>query len=189
MGEISRRVESIVSTLASYEIDVSVVTFHDTLRGLEKKGGAEIHRVGNPIEPHLNILTWNLTLATEFERIVSDIYYSTRGGIDLIDAHEWLSVISATKIKKALGTPFTYTLYSLEEQRSKYTASPLNMSIRNFEHLGLTEASKIIVGSEWMKSEVETLHHIPSGRITLILPESPTWVPQLVKVYQEASAR
>ncbi len=189
VGEISRHVENVVTALMGQGIDVSVVTFHDTMQGLERKNGVDIYRVGNPVEPHLSILTWNLTLATEFERIVSDIHYSTHGGIDLIDAHEWLSVVPATVLKKAFGTKFIYTIYSLEEQRSKYSDAPLNISVRNLEHLGLSEASKVIVDSEWMKSETSRLHDTPRGRIVPIPHDSPTWANQLVEVYKEAAAQ
>jgi len=183
-------VEKVASALADGGMDVSIVTFHDRIQGLERQSnGVEVYRVGNPVEPHLNILNWDLTLATEFERIISDIYYSTRGEIDVIDAHEWFSVVPGTILKKALGIPFIYSLYSLEEQRSHYADAPLNIAIRNLEHLGVCEASKVIVKSDWMKSEVERLHSIPGNRVASISPSSPTWAAELGKLYKEATER
>lgn len=190
VGEIARRVEKVASALTDDGIDVSVVTFHDKIQGFERQSnGFEIYRVGNPVDPHLNILTWDLTLATEFERMVSDIYYSTQGKIDVIDAHEWLSIVPAAILKKAFGIPFIYSLYSLEEQRSHHADAPLNTAIRNLEHLGVCEASKILVESEWMKSEVERLHGISGDRIVPISPASPTWAAELRKFYREDAER
>lgn len=188
IGEIARHVEKVASTLEDGGADVSVVTFNDKLQGLERQSnGVEVHRVANPVEPHLNVLTWNLTLATEFERIASDIYYSTQRRIDVIDAHEWLSIVPATIIKKAFGIPFIYSLYSLEEQRSQHADAPLNTTIKNLERLGVCEASKVLVESEQLKSDVEKLLNISDDKVTCISPSSPTWAAELGKLYREAS--
>lgn len=187
---MARHVKRVASSLADSGLEVSVVTFHDKLRGFERRSdGVNIYRVGNPVDPHLNVLTWDMTLAAEFERIVSDIYYSVQGEIDLIDAHEWLSIVPGAMLKKAFGIPFIYSLHSLEEQRSHYADAPLNMAIRSLEHLGMYEASKVLVKSEWMKSEVERLHNIPGDKIVYISPTSPTWAAETGKFYREAVER
>jgi len=185
VGDLARYVERIASNLVDNGLDVYVLTFHERMRGLERREDrVNVYRVGNPVEPHLNVLTWDLTLAAEFERAVSDIYYSVRGEIDLIDAHEWLAIIPAIILKKALNIPFIYSLHSLEEHRSHYADAPLNVAIKNIECLGTHESCKILVKSEWMRSEVKRLHNIPEDKISSIAPSSPTWATEVREFYR-----
>lgn len=184
IGDIASYVERLASILEKGGLDVVVVTFHDCLRGLETRvDGVKVYRVGNPVEPHLNILTWDLTFAAELERVVSDIYYSVRGEIDLIDAHEWLSIVPSTIMKKAFKIPFIYTLHSLEEHRSYYSNSPLNIAIKNLERLGSYESRRLLVKSKWMKAEVKKLHNIADEKIVSISPSIPTWPIAITEFY------
>ena len=185
IGNIAFYVERLASSLEKGGFDVFVVTFHDHLRGVEKRrDGVKVYRVGNPVDPHLNILTWDLTLAAELERAVSDIYYSVRGEIDLIDAHEWLSVVPSMIMKKAFKIPFIYTLHSLEEHRSYFSNSPLNLAIKNLERLGSRESSRLLVQSKWMKGEVRKLHNVADGKIVPISPSLPSWPKEINEFYK-----
>jgi len=127
-----------------------------------------------------------LTLASEFERVISDIYYSLGGTINLIDAHEWFSVVPSTTIKKFFNIPFIFSIESLEDHRSNYARSPLNIAIKKIERLGIEESCMIIVKSDWMKAEVKKIHDVSDEKIVLISPSSPTWIKDIKEIYQSA---
>jgi len=185
IGDVAYHIDRIAQTLVHNGIDVFVVTYHNQLHGLEiRKDGVNVYRVKNPVESQFNILTWDLTLASELEKAVSDIYYSTGKTIDLIDAHEWLSVVPSTVLNRALKIPFIYSVNSLEEHRSNYGEAPLNIAIKNLERLGTQQASKIIVKSEWMKSEIERLHKTPAEKIISIPSSSINWSAEIREVYR-----
>jgi hypothetical protein len=140
------------------------------------------------VKSQISILTWALTLTIEFERIVSDIYYSQDGGLDLIDAQEWMTVPAAVSIKRALEIPFVFTVQSLEDHRSRGSEHPFNQAIKNLEWLGFYESEKIIVKSSGMKDEVVRIYRVPPEKIHVINPNSPGWISELVSIYSEVAA-
>ncbi len=168
---LSTYTQVLSQSLVEKGFDVHVVTFHDTLRGDEKEpSGVMVHRVGNPVATHLNVLTWDLALSCEFERVCANIYYDT-GRLDLIDCHEWLSVIAAITLKRAFGIPFVMTIDTLEEQRSNFGNEPLNLAIRSIERMGTREALSVLVKSEMTKTAVEQLHGLESKKVQMVQRE------------------
>ncbi len=168
IGELSTYAKTLAQVLSGHGFEVHVVTFHDTLRGEDREpSGVYVHRVANPVSTHINILTWDLALSCEFERVCADIFYDI-GRIDLVDCHEWLCVVAATTIKRAFGTPFVITLDSLEEQRSNFNNTPLNLAIQSIERTGTHEAVSVLVKSEQMKTEVLKLHSLDSRKVRVI---------------------
>ena len=87
-------------------------------------------------------------------------------------------------MKKAFNIPFVYSIDSLEEHRSHYANSSLNIAIKNLEHLGTNESCRILVKSEWMKAEVKKLRNIADEKIISISPTSPTWNTKIKEFYQ-----
>jgi hypothetical protein len=185
VSELSTYTHVLSQALAEKGFEVHVVTFHDTLRGDEKEpSGVIVHRVGNPVSTHVNVLTWDLTLSCEFERVCANVYYDS-GRIDLIDCHEWLSVVAATTLRRAFRIPFVMSLDSLEEQRSNFGNEPLNLAIRSIERTGTHEALSVLVKSEAMKAEVEKLHGLNSEKVKVVRREDN--LNGLEQLYEEAA--
>jgi glycosyltransferase involved in cell wall biosynthesis len=190
IGEIAHYASSLASELAKRDLSVCVVAFDDWATGVRDEArGVRVFRIDNPVKSHISILTWALTLTIEFERIVSDIYYSSDGGLDLIDAQEWMTVPAAVSIKRALQIPFIFTVNSLEDHRSWGSADPLSQAIKNLEWLGFYEAERIIAKSAWMKDEVVRIYRVPPEKIEVINPASPNWTDRLVAVYSGVGAK
>ena len=186
MGEQAVYVEKLSHSLVTRDVDVHVVTFHDGGDGsIQEFEGIKVSRISNPIETHVNILTWDLALMTEFERISSDIIYSAEGDVDLIDAHEWTCVSAALILKHAFNLPFLYTIHSLEEHRSNFAKEPLNIAIRSLEHLGVVEADRILVKTYWMKSQIRRFHGDFTTKIDVISADSPRWIGEVLKTYEK----
>ena len=102
IGDMAHYVELLVSGLNKAKIPTSVVTCHDSSYSYERRSDLlDLFWASNPVEPHISVITWCLTLNSEIERIVSDIYYGRGGEIDLLDVHDWHFVSAGINLKKA----------------------------------------------------------------------------------------
>jgi len=184
VGQLSGYVNALSTQLANQKVEVNVVTYDDSIRGLEKDpSGVNTYRVNNPVRTHVGVLTWVLTLNQEVERVAADIYYDSNKKIDLIDVFDWHFIPSAVTLKNALNIPFIYSVESLEDQRSPNASSSYNLAIKSIEWLGFFEATKVAVKSEWMKEEVIRIYKVPKEKICVVSTESATWIKDIIKLY------
>jgi glycosyltransferase involved in cell wall biosynthesis len=185
VGEIAFYVNKLAIELVKNNVDVNIITHNDMWTGFhEGSDGVKAFRVSNPIKTHLNILTWDLTLMTEFERVFSNIYYNTDEKIDLIDAQEWLCVVAAVALKKAFDIPFIYTIHSLEDHRSGQK-NPYTDAIMSIELLGTYEADRVIVNSSFMKNEVNRLYKTNLRKIDVIRSDTLDWSKDILTTYMK----
>jgi glycosyltransferase involved in cell wall biosynthesis len=183
VGEIAYYVNRLAIELVKNQVDVNVITHNDLWTGFHQgSDGVKAYRVSNPIKTHLNILTWDLTLMSEFERVFSDIYYDTNGKIDVIDAQEWLCVVAAIALKKAFDIPFIFTIHSLEDHRTGQK-NPFTDAIKSIEWQGTYEADRIIVNSSFMKNEVNRIYKTNLKKIDVIRSDSSDWCKDVLKTY------
>jgi hypothetical protein len=90
-------------------------------------------------------------------------------------------------LKKALNIPFVYSVESLEEHRSHGANSPFNMAIKSIEWLGMYEAERLVVKSEWMRDEVSRLYRVPQEKMRVISPTSTNWVESILEIYKSVA--
>ena len=189
IGDIAYHCEVLSGILAEKGIDVSVITYDDVRSGMaigyEKRNEVSVYYIHNPVPYAHNIISWAFTLSLEFEHAISEVYYSKNGKIDLIHAHEWMTMPAAISAKHELNIPFVITLHSIENHRSGGTISADNTSIKSVELNGISEAAKVIVKSDWMKSEVQRTYSVPDYKITSISPMNTEWVDKIIKLYRE----
>jgi 1,4-alpha-glucan branching enzyme len=184
VGQLAYYVNALAAELAKKKLDVFVVTYHNSWIGYHQGAdGIRAYRISDKVRPQINVLTWMLSLNQEAERAVSDIYYSVKHDVNLLDIHDWHFVPAAVTLKKGLGVPFVFSVDSIEYHRSRNMAGPLNVSIRNLESLGITEAAKIIVKSEWMKQELKQYYNAPEDKVHVILPYQEAWTDKILEVY------
>ncbi|MEM2103458.1 MAG: glycosyltransferase [Candidatus Bathyarchaeia archaeon] len=184
VGKLADYMKELALTLARNKVETYVVTYHDFLTGeFIEEGKVKICRVTNPVKTHISILTWVLTLNQEVERASANIYYQTRGQIDLIDTHDWHFVPAAVTLKKAFGIPFIFSVESLEDHRSQGANQPFNMAVKSIEWLGTYEANLIVVKSEFMADELTRIHQVPKSRIKIAKRESKLWPKTVLKIY------
>jgi hypothetical protein len=185
VGQLANYVREVAVQLAKNNVKTTVVTYHDFLTGqYEEPEGIITYRVTNPVRTHIGVLTWVLTLNQEVERAAANIYYNANKQIDLIDVHDWHFTPAAVTLKKALNLPFIFSVESLEEHRSHGANSPFNMAIKSLEWLGMYEAAKLVVKSEWMRDEVYRLYKVPLEKIKVISPKSANWVKNILETYK-----
>ncbi len=184
VGKLSDYVKTLSEQLTAKNLNVDVVTFHDTLTGLEKENnGVKTTRVSNPVRTHIGVLTWVLTLNQEVERSAANIYYDSKEQIDLIDAYDWHFIPAAVTLKNGLGIPFVYSVESLEDHRTPAANSSYNMAIKSIEWLGFYEAEKISVKSEWMRDEIIRIYKVPRERIVVISTNPSYWLTDILRIY------
>jgi len=190
VGELADYVKELATQLVKNNEKAWVVTYHDFLTGeYEEPGGVKTFRVTNPVHTHIGVLTWVLTLNDEVERVASNIYYASDKQIDLIDVHDWHFIPAAVTLKKALAIPFVYSVESLEEHRSHGSNSPFSMSIKSIEWLGMYEAEKLLVKSEWMRDEIVRIYKAPTDKVRVVQPKSANWIKEILETYRDSWAR
>jgi glycosyltransferase involved in cell wall biosynthesis len=186
VGQLANYVRDLAIQLVKNNVQTYVVTYHDYLTGqYEESEGVKTYRVANPVRTHIGVLTWVLTLNQEIERAAANIYYNTSELVDLIDAHDWHFIPAAVTLKKALGIPFVYSVESLEDHRSHGANTPFNMAIKSIEWLGMYEAKKLIVKSEWMRDEVYRLYKVPLEKVKVISSKPTNWVKRILETYKD----
>jgi glycosyltransferase involved in cell wall biosynthesis len=187
VGQLADYVRELAIQLVKNKVKIYVVTYHDFLTGeYDEPEGVKTYRVTNLVHTHIGVLTWVLTLNQEVERAAANIYYKTDKQVNLIDAHDWHFIPASVTLKKAFNLPFIYSIESLEEHRSHGANSPFNMAIKSIEWLGMYEAEKLIVKSEWMKDEVYRLYKVPLEKIEVIQPKYADWIKNILEIYQDA---
>jgi glycogen(starch) synthase len=185
VGHLADYVRELAVQLVKNKVETYVVTYHDFLTGeYDESDGVKTYRVTNPVRTHIGVLTWVLTLNQEIERAAANIYYNTGKQVDLMDVHDWHFIPAAVTLKKALNLPFIYSVESLEEHRSHGANSPFNMAIKSIEWLGMYEAEKLIVKSDWMRDETYRLYKVPLEKVKVIPPKSVNWIKNVLETYQ-----
>jgi glycosyltransferase involved in cell wall biosynthesis len=185
VGQLAEYVRELAVRLSKNEVETYVVTYHEYLTGqFEVSDGVKTQRVTNPVKTHIGVLTWVLTLNQEVERVAANIYYDAAKHVDLIDAYDWHFIPAAVTLKKALNIPFIYSVESLEEHRAHGANSPFNMAIKSIEWLGMYEAEKLLVKSDWMRDEITRLYKVPVEKIKVISPKSTHWIKQVLEAYK-----
>jgi len=134
VGKLAAYISTLATDLVKSNVETHIVTYHDSLTGIaEEPNGAKVTRVTNPVQSHVNLLTWVLTLNQEVERAAANVYYKSKKEISVIDVYDWHFVPAAVTLKNALCIPFVFSVDSLEDHRSPGANAPLNMAIRGIK--------------------------------------------------------
>jgi len=188
VGQLAEYVRNLAGQLVKKDVETYVVTYHDYLTGgHDDSDGVKTIRVTNPVRTHIGVLTWVLTLNQEIERAAANIYYYAAKQVDLMDTYDWHFIPAAVTLKKSLGIPFVYSVESLEEHRSHGANSPFNMAIKSIEWLGMYEASRLLVKSEWMKNEIYKMYKVPLEKVKVVSLESPHLIKDVLGVYKSVA--
>ena len=188
VGQLAEYVSMLSAQLVKNKVEAYIVTYHDFLTGtVTEASGVKTARVTNPVRTHIGVLTWILTLNQEVERAAANIYYQANEQIDLIDVYDWHFIPAAVTLKNALNIPFVYSVESLEDHRSPASNTPYNMSIKSIEWLGFYEATRISAKSEWMQNEIVRIYNVPKEKISVIAPNTASWIKERLELYNTVS--
>jgi len=186
VGQLSDYAKTLATQLVKNQTKTYVITYHDYLAGeYDEPEGVKTIRVTNPVRTHIGVLTWVLTLNQEVERAAANVYYSTDKQVDIIDVQDWHFTPAAVTLKKALGIPFIYSIESLEEHRSHGANSPFNMAIKSIEWLGMYEAERLLVKSDWMRNETTRLYKVPPEKIKTVPFKPSSMAKEVLENYRD----
>lgn len=185
VGKLAEYVSNLATQLVKSNVETHVVTYHDSMTGAtQEPNGVKTVRVANPVQTHISLLTWVLTLNQEVERAAANINHQAAKRVDLIDVHDWHFIPAAVTLKNALDIPFVYSVDSLEDHRSPGANLPFNMAIRGVEWLGFYEAQKVTAKTEWMQTEINRIYQVPKEKIKVITPNTNAWVKNVIETYK-----
>ncbi|MCZ2855787.1 MAG: glycosyltransferase family 4 protein [Candidatus Bathyarchaeota archaeon] len=121
----------------------------------------DIKKWGRGINFFAKLLMYNYLAAS---KLVNDLVRSEDFKYDIAIAHDWLSVIGGTAIKRELGLPFVFHVHSTEKGRTLGHGSDV---IYNIELRGGQMADIIVTVSNAMRDELITLG-FPAEKIRVI---------------------
>jgi glycosyltransferase involved in cell wall biosynthesis len=187
VGQLALYVNKLAAELIKESVETYVITYNSSWVGPHQGAdGIRAYRVSDTVRPQINILTWMLSLNQEAERAAADIYYSVKHEVNLIDVHDWHFIPAAVTLKRALGIPVVFSVDSIEPHRSRNSGAPLSLSIGSLESLGVSEAVRIIVKSEWMKQELKHYYDAQDDAIQIVSPDSEAWVEGILAAYEKS---
>ena len=164
--------------------DVTIFTMNDDVGSLPTRElwrGIEIHRPvdidvsdslpdviaedikkwGRGIKLFSKILVYNYLAAS---KMVNELVKREGFKYDIVVAHDWLSLIGGTAIKRELGLPFVFHVHSTEKGRTLGNGSAV---ISNIEYRGAQMADLVITVSNAMRDELITLG-FPAEKIRVV---------------------
>ena len=113
------------------------------------------------------------------------MYYSADKQVDIIDVQDWHFTPAAVTLKKALGIPFTSSIESLEEHRSRGANSAFNMAIKSIEWLGMYEAERLLVKSDWMRNETIRIYKVPPEKVKIVPFQLSSMAKEVLENYRD----
>src|SRR5437764_46347 len=156
VGGISPHVQELSQQLQKQGIEVHVITKSTPLAPDEETetSGVQIHRVHLEDTPN-DFLHEIQLLNVATEKCVRQLLEDWRPGGEptLFHAHDWLSLDAARELKYEYSLPIVATIHATESGRHGGIHNPTSRHIHEQEYWLTYEAWRIIVASEFMKSE------------------------------------
>lgn len=168
IGGLANHVYNLAGSLAALGNEVHVITCGENNSFLkEENRGVNVHRVLPYSLDSEDFTKWvmhlNFVMAEEAVKLIN-----TSGKFDIIHAHDWLSLYSAKLIKAAYNIPMLCTIHATEHGRNNGIRTDLQRYISSAEWMLTYEAWKVIVCSEYMKSEVKNIFNVPDDKVLII---------------------
>jgi hypothetical protein len=194
LGNVADHVSTLAHELLRQGNEVELVALDDLKRGFEDVSGVHVHRVANPVKTHpmASIISYDVTASVQMETESSNIVYfykQLEKRIDVVHAHEWLTIYPAIVLKHAFHIPFVTTFHSIEGHRCHDNFNATSLAIKEIEDMGIWESKTVITNTEWLKREI--LRYYGEGhseKIRVIWPLGPRWVDDVISVYKRAVA-
>ncbi len=171
VGGISPHVHDLSQQLQAKGLEVHVVTKATPLAQDEETqpSGVQVHRVQLASKPHDFVHEIQL-LNEATDRRVRQLLEDWRPGGQptVFHAHDWLSLDSARELKYEYKLPMIATIHATEKGRHGGIFNDTSRYIHEQEYWLTYEAWRVIVCSEFMRSEVATSFNTPNDKIDVI---------------------
>jgi glycogen(starch) synthase len=171
VGGISPHVYDLSQRLQAKGIEVHVVTKSTPNAPDEETqpSGVQVHRVHLAEEPSdflHEIQLLNVATDLRVRKLLED--WRPGGQPTIFHAHDWLSLDAARELKYEYKLPVIATIHATENGRHGGIFNDTSKYIHEQEYWLTYEAWRIIVCSEFMKSEVERIFSVGGEKIDVI---------------------
>lgn len=171
VGGISPHVSELSRQLAMRGIEVHVVTKETPMAPDEEveESGVHIHRVHLSETPNdflHEIQLLNQATDLRVRKLLED--WRPGGQPTIFHAHDWLSLDAARELKYEYKLPLVATIHATESGRHGGIFNDTSKYIHEQEYWLTYEAWRIVVCSEFMKSEVVRLFNAPADKVDVI---------------------
>jgi len=171
VGGISPHVFELSQQLAAKGVEVHVITKETPLAPDEEvePSGVHVHRVHLAEEPNdfiHEIQLLNRATDLRARELLED--WREEGEPTIFHAHDWLSLDAARELKYEYKLPMIATVHATEEGRNRGIHNDMQRYIHELEYWLTYEAWRVIVCSEFMRSEVGRSFDCPPDKVDVI---------------------
>jgi glycogen synthase len=171
VGGISPHVYDLSEALQAKGIEVHVVTKATPNAPDEQvePSGVQVHRVHLAAEPHdflHEIQLLNQATDVRVRQLLED--WRPGGQPTIFHAHDWLSLDAARELKYEYKLPMVATIHATEAGRHGGIHNDTSRYIHEHEYWLTYEAWRIVVCSQFMRTEVERLFNSPADKVDVI---------------------
>ena len=169
VGGIARVVGELSKRLAKEGHDVTVVTYREGNMPYFKKekSGVKVYCVDNYMINPNNFIEWIMQLNFNMVSKVNELILKGEK-FDVVHAHDWLVAYAAKTIKESTNIPLTATIHATESGRNSGINTDTQRYINDTEWMLTYEANRVIVNSNFMKSEVQRLFGLDYNKVDVI---------------------
>ena len=169
VGGIARVVGELSKRLAKEGHDVTVVTYREgNMQYFKKeKSGVKVYCVDNYMINPNNFIEWIMQLNFNMVSKVNELILKGEK-FDVVHAHDWLVAYAAKTIKESTNIPLTATIHATESGRNSGINTDTQRYINDTEWMLTYEANRVIVNSNFMKSEVQRLFGLDYNKVDVI---------------------
>jgi glycosyltransferase involved in cell wall biosynthesis len=166
VGGIARHVAELYPELVKLGHDIHLITPEVKQASLyEVVEGIHVHRV--PVSPSHDFFHWVANLNESIGHHGGKLILE-EGSFDIIHAHDWLVGDAAIALKHTFKIPLIATIHATEYGRYNGIYNETQRYISDKENLLAYNAWRIIVCTEYMRSEVARALHSPGQKIDVI---------------------
>jgi glycosyltransferase involved in cell wall biosynthesis len=166
VGGIARHVAELYPEMVhlGHEIHLVTIEFGEA-PAQEVVEGIYVYRV--PVPPHEDFFAWvgqmNLSMGHQGVKLIEDL-----GQFDLIHAHDWLVSDVSIALKHRFKIPLIATIHATEYGRCHGLHNETNYYINAKERELVHDAWRVIVCTQYMQREVQTILDCPLDKIDVI---------------------
>ena len=167
VGGIARVVNDLSKRLIKDGHDVTVITYKEgNAPYFEEDKGVKVYRVDNFMINPNNFIDWVMQMNFNMVAKANEII-ARDGTFDVIHAHDWLVAYAAKTLKNSYDIPIVSTIHATESGRNSGIHNETQRYINDTEWMLTYESTEVIVNSNYMKRELQSLFGLPFEKINV----------------------
>lgn len=168
VGGIARVVNDLSKRLIKDGHEVTVVTYREgNAPYFEDDKGVKVYRIDNYMINPNNFIDWIMQMNFNMVAKASEII-AKEGKFDVIHAHDWLVAYAAKTLKNSYEIPIVSTIHATESGRNSGIHDETQRYINDTEWMLTYESTEVIVNSNYMKRELQSLFGLPFEKINVV---------------------